>query len=337
IQKFVNAYRAKYLEPIIIRDRFPDLATTKLRPKVEIVIGKGNHRQILQNLIAKAQKFLLICSYRLEDREIMEMIVQKSQKIPVWILTDFSQEVQNRVDRQMEGQIEINPDFAGSDLKKKDCLRMLSKARISFRSGNFHLKTYISEQSAYLGSCNLTGGSLGRNGEAGTIWQNTSEHQFLIDYFRYLWQHQTSAQAIPSPTGFRNESLERTRGLPPQSDRFLNHHAFKHDLSSSLKQFIDQELRIYTRNFEPLPLQLNLLNNARHRIFYGNYNATNLRAQKIPNLHSKIIIIGAQVAYIGSQDLDFRYQPHQSLIELTYKTTNPQEIESIKQKSQSLH
>jgi len=334
IQDLVNAYRVKYPQPLIVDDHLPDLAAAKLQPQVEIIIGQGNHRQILQNLIANAQKFLLICSYRLEDREILQMIAQKSQQIPVWILTDFSQEVQNRVDRNMQGQIEVNPDFAQSDLKKQDCLRMLSKASIGFRSGNFHLKTYMSEQSAYLGSCNLTGGSLGRNGEAGILWKNTSEHQFMINYFRYLWQHETLAQAMPSPIGFQNESLEKKIGSPPKSDRILDHQAFKKDLSDSLRQFTREEIRIYTRNFQPLPSQINLLNNPRHRIFYGNHNATNLRATKFPNLHAKIIIIGSQIAYIGSQDLAFSHQP---LLDLTYKTTNSQEIESIKQQLQSLH
>jgi len=336
VQKLINDYRAKYPELVIISDRIPDLTTTKIKPKTEIKIGKGKdiHRKMLQEIIANAQKFLLICSYRLEDREILKMIVQKSQQIPIWILTDFSKEVQDRVDDNMKGQREVNPGYVNSDLKKEDCLRMLSKAGVGFRSGNFHLKTYISEQFAYLGSCNLTGGSLERNGEAGMLWQNTPEHQFLIDYFRYLWTHETIAQAIPSPIGFRNESLKNSIGSRPLNDRLLDHHAFKNDLSNSLKRFTGQKIHIYTRNFHPLSSQLNLLSNPRNPIFYGNYNNTNLRSTKIPNLHAKIIIIGSQVAYIGSQDLAFR---HNSLIELTYKTTDSEEIKIITQQIQNLH
>ena len=332
IQKLINAYRAKYPEPVIIRDRIPNLTIAKVAPKTEIKIGKGIHRQILQELITNAQKFLLICSYRLEDQEILEMISQKSQQIPIWILTDFSKEVQDRVDSNMEGRIEINPDYANSDRKKKDCLRMLSKAGVSFRSGNFHLKTYISEQSAYLGSCNLTGGSLERNGEAGMLWQNTPEHQFLINYFRYLWTHETIAQAIPSPIGFRNESLSKIIGTSPQSDRILDHCDFKKDLSHSLKAFSNQEIRIYTRKFQPLSPQVNLLTNA--RIFYGHDNATRLQTRQIHNLHAKIIVIGSQVAYIGSQDFAFRHNP---FIDLTYKTTNAKEIQLITQQLKNLH
>jgi hypothetical protein len=333
VQRLVSAYRVKYPKPVIISDRIPNLEIANITPKTDMRIGRGIHRQTLEELITNAQKFLLICSYRLEDQAIVQMIAEKSKQIPIWILTDFSNGVQDRVDSNMDDQRESDPKYANSDLKKRKCLGMLSKANLGFRSGNFHLKTYISEQSAYLGSCNLTGGSLERNGEAGMLWQNTLEHQFLVEYFRYLWTHQTTSQSIPSPNGFCIESLEKLSGSPPQSDRLLDHHAFKKDLSSSLKKFSGQEIRIYTRNFQPLSLQLNLLTNPRNRISFGSYNATSLQARKIHNLHAKIIIIGSQVAYIGSQDFAFSYNP---LLDLTYKTNDSQEIELITQQIQKL-
>lgn len=334
VEKLVRAYRARYPEPVSISNHIPNLTIANITPKTDIKIGKGIHRQTLEELISNAQKFLLICSYRLEDQAIVQMIAEKSQQIPIWILTDFSTEVQDRVDSNMDGQRDSDPDHANSDLQKRKCLGMLRKAGLSFRSGNFHLKTYISEQSAYLGSCNLTGGSLERNGEAGILWQNTLEHQFLVDYFCYLWTHQTTAQSIPSPNGFCYESLEKFSGSPPHSDRLLDHHAFKRDLSRSLKKFIRQEILIYTRNFQPLSPQCNLLTNPRNRIYYGNRNRTRLRANQIPNLHAKVIVIGSQVAYIGSQDFAFRCNP---LIDLTYKTTDPDEISLITQQIKHLH
>ena len=333
VQKLVRAYRSKYPEPVIISDRIPDLTIANITPKTDIRIGRGIHRQTLEELITNAQKFLLICSYRLEDPAIVQMITEKSKQIPIWILTDFSNDIQDRVDSNMDGQRESNPDYANSDLKKRKCLGMLGKAGLGFRSGNFHLKTYISEQSAYLGSCNLTGGSLERNGEAGMLWQNTSENQFLVEYFRYLWTHKTTSQSIPSPIGFRYESIEKVSGSPPQSDRFLDHHAFKQDLSLSLQRFAGQELRIYTRTFQPLSAQSNLLTNPLNRIYYGNRKYTSLSAEHITNLHAKIIIIGSQVAYIGSQDFAFRPNP---LLDLTYKTTDSQEIKLITQQIKNL-
>lgn len=334
VEILANAYRAKYPEPAIVSDCIPDLTITNNTPKIDIIIGKGIHRQTLEKLITNAHKFLLICSYRLEDEAIIQMIAEKSQQIPIWILTDFSNEVQNRVDSNMDGQSQSDPEYANSDFKKIRCLGILRKAGLGFRSGNFHLKTYISEQSAYLGSCNLTGGSLERNGEAGMLWQKTPEHQFLVEYFCYLWTHKTTAQAIPSPNGFCHESLEKFSTSPPHCAQFLDHYAFKKDISNSLKKFSGQEICIYTRSFQPLSPQLNLLTNPRNRIFYGSYNATKLQAKQISNLHAKIIIIGGQVAYIGSQDFAFNPNP---FLDLTYRTTDPHEVKLITQKIQKLH
>lgn len=339
IERLINAYRAKYPKPIVISDRIPDLQVTNTAPKKDILVTKGthrniSHRNIIESLINNAQKFLLICSYRLEDQGIIEMISERSKTIPIWILTDFNRDVQDRVDQNMEGQIKVNSEYINSDQKKQKCLRILSRANIGFRSGKFHIKTYISDKSAYLGSCNLTGGSLGRNSEAGMIWQNTQEHQDLIHYFRYLWQFQTSSQSIPSPTGFRTESLERVNQSFPNSNYFLNYHEFKKDLSTSLSRYRNECVRIYTRNFWPLPTDIHLLNNSRNCIFYGAYNHSKIQATQINNLHAKIIIIGSQVAYIGSQDCAFSYNP---LLELTYKTTNPEEVKQITQEAKHLH
>ena len=332
-QELVNAYRIKYPCKQIIGDDIPDLVSMDA-PSTDIKIGRGIHRQTLEELIFNARQFLLICSYRLEDEAIVEMIVEKSRQIPVWILTDFSNEVQDRVDANMDGTREAEQEYANADRKKRECLRMLSRANLGFRSGNFHLKTYISDQSAYLGSCNLTGGSLERNGEAGMLWHSTPEHAFLVKYFRYLWTSKANAQVIPSPLGFRTESLENSMTPAPINNCLLDQAAYKVDLTNSLRRFAGQEIRIYSRNFQPLSPQLNLLSPTRSRIFYGNHNATGLQAKQIFNLHAKIVIIGSHVAYIGSQDFSFRHNP---FIDLTYKTTNFQEIEVISHQARNLY
>lgn len=335
VLSLIQQYRDHYPEPIFLDDRIPNLKPENSPQKAQIVIGTGNHRHILEDLITKAKKFLLICSYRLEDIRILELIAEKSKSIPVWILTDFRNNVQDRVDSYIDNFRDIDDAYIHSDLKKVECLIALSEANLGFRSGNFHLKTYISEQSAYLGSCNLTGGSLGRNGEAGMIWHQTSEHQFLIDYFRYLWDAETDEKAIPSRIGFQTESIEKISDtLIPESDLFLDNHAFKVNLSQSLRKFNGEPIRIYTRNFSPLSPQFNLLKSSATQVFYGAHNNTGLQASKINNLHAKIILIGSQVAYIGSQDCAFAHSP---LIDLTYKTTNSQEIQQIYQAIQNLH
>ncbi len=297
----------------------------------KIYIKKGNHRQFLEELIDKAKQFLLISSYRLEDVEIVNLIAKKSQELPfgVWILTDLSEKVQDRVDFNMEDEKNDKSEYAHSDQLKQECLQILTKAKVRFRSGNFHLKTYISEQGAYLGSCNLTGGSLNRNIEGGIIWQNNSQHQFLIDYFDYLWQHETIAKTTPSAEGYRVESLISHKAKSPKNNGFLNSCEYEKDLTISLQNFNDNpqdKVIIVTRNFMPNSQQVNLLRKIPHLIFYSNFNSSNLKAKKVYHLHSKIVLIGREIAYLSSQDFAFNRNP---LFDLTYKTTNLEEIKVI--------
>lgn len=297
----------------------------------QIYIAKGNHRQFLQQLIDNAKQFLLISSYRLEDVEIVNLIAKKSQELPfgVWILTDLSEQVQDRVDFNLDDEENDNSEYAQSDRLKQECLQILLKAKVTFRTGNFHLKTYISEQGAYLGSCNLTGGSLNRNLEGGILWQHNPQHQFLIDYFRHLWQQETIAKATPSSEGYRMESLIPNKVASPKNNNFLNYYEYEKDLMISLAKFKENpqdKVIILTRNFIPNSQQLNLIRKIPHLIFYSNFNSSNLKAKKVYHLHTKIVLIGSDIAYISSQDFAFTHSP---LFDLTYKTTNPQEIKLI--------
>ncbi|MBD2152461.1 hypothetical protein H6F44_20405 [Pseudanabaena sp. FACHB-1277] len=335
-QSLVRAYRARYSQTIPNSHEIPNLSFANSSEKTEFAIGRKISREVIENLITNAKKFLMICSYRIEDLEIAEMLARKAQKIPIWILTEFNDNVQNRVDANMVGRVEIDPEYANSDRQKRECLLILRDAGLIFRGGNFHIKSYISENSAYLGSCNLTGGSLGRNGEAGTIWHSTSEHQFLIDYFRHLWKNETDAETMPLANALelRVTSRRRTNTPLPISDRFLNHQEYIRDVTNFFQNFAGEEVRIYTRNLNPPPQQINLLRSSNNRIYFGSYNNAGLPARKIENLHAKIVIIGSQVAYIGSQDLAISRDP---FLNLTYKTTNPQEIAQINQQLRNLH
>jgi hypothetical protein len=338
IREIETEFESTFNAPIIFRDRIPLLfPKPSVSPHAELCIDKGSHRGKLETLIAEAQQFLCVCSYRLEDENIVAAIAQKAQDIPVWILTDFSNEVWNRVDPDRQKQATTESEYAQSDRNKQTCLRQLREAGIGFRSGNFHLKTYISEQTAYFGSCNLTGGSLDFNQEAGVLWHNTPEHQFLIDFFHYLWNNQALAQILPTATGFRDESLVVTHSPSPSRDRFLSPQAYPYDLTRELQQFARScqgKIRIYTRAFNPKADQLNLFKNLPCEIFSGSENHTPLPVQVRDELHAKVILIGDRVAYLGSKDCAFNRHP---LIDLTYKTTDPQEIDAIAKALNTLH
>lgn len=334
VMALIQDYQRHYGQVTRASDRIPNLTPQRSQPQRQLCINKGGHREPLQDLIRQAQEYLVICSYRLEDEEIIDLIAEKSHHIPVWILTDFNDEVQDRVDASMADRIQGPEEYRNADFKKRRCLQRLSQANLGFRSGAFHLKTYISEKTAYFGSCNLTGGSLGRNSEAGILWSGTAEHQFLLDYFRALWHNKTTAQAIASPVGFRSKDLPPKSGSLPRHPQFLTYPAFQTDIARVFQQFPQENIRIYTRHFNPLRHHQTRLQRTKSQIFFGGHNQSALGAQKIPHLHGKVVLVGSKVAYVGSQDFAFGYHPLQ---DLTYKTTDPQEVLEITHAVQALH
>ena len=224
---------------------------------------------------------------------------------------------------------------------KKLVLQMLLDANIPIRSGAFHLKTYISEQYAYLGSCNLTGGSLDFNLEAGIISRNTSIHSQLINLFRQFWQQHSRDEVLP----VSNSDGFRLRSFHPSSDEryesypnLLTPSQYKRDLIEQLKTFRGQ-VQIYSRSFQPSPEIEYYLRFSDTHIFvdsqFRNSN-TNFPVEIRNNFHAKITILGDKVAYVGGVNFNFASSTL-SLKDLMYKTNSPKEVAQICQKVASIH
>ncbi len=337
IKELITKYKQRY--QIINSYQLPTLSLTNSpTPNTKFIIGRNMHRQALTDIIKSAEEFLAIASFRLEDKTIIDLISEKAKILPkgVWILTDLGNEVLDRIDTDMQGKIDHEEDYAESDRKKRECLRTLAESGAFIRSGLFHVKFCLTEQQAYLGSCNLTGGSLERNGEAGIIWQQTEKHYQLFEYFQDLWSAKTTAEIISSIQGVRSINLTNQTSITSVNG-FLSYFDYKNDLESSLTEFAkhpDGEVYIYGRSIRPSFKQRQILANLNSKIFYGWNNFSGLKAYLIRNLHAKVVILGKQVAYIGSQDLSVSRNPNH---DLTYKTIDTEEIKLIKQLVENLH
>ncbi len=335
----VHQYQSTYSLPI--RKLPEQLNPEAISPAQGLVIGRRNSRSVLQTIISQARQFLLISSYVIEDETLTELICQKSQELPqgVWILTDLRNEVIDRIDIQVADNVSLR-EYQRSNQRKKACLRMLLDANIQIRSGAFHLKTYISEQYAYLGSCNLTGGSLDFNIEAGIVSRNTSIHTQLINLFRQFWQQRSRDEVLPvsNSDGFCLRSVHRFCDEQYESSpNLLTPSQYKKDLIEQLKNFQGQ-VQIYSRSFQPsleIAQYLRLLDT---RIFVDSQVLTphsSFNVKKIDNLHAKITLLGDKVAYIGGINFNFGSSTL-SLTDLMYKTTSNQQITQIRQNITSL-
>ncbi len=304
----------------------------------QFIIGKKNSRNTIEELINQAEEFLFISSYIIESESLTELICQKAATLPqgVWILTDLNDEVIDVIDTQVENTPTSREAYQHSDAKKAECLKLLLAAGARIRGGAFHLKTYISEKVAYLGSCNLTGGSLDFNLESGLISQGTTTHQDLFQCFIHCWEHKTKYDVLPLKSGF----IQRTVNNLSSKDRFnyqtvLTPKQYRQDLYRELSN-CSGKVEIYSRSFFPDAEILSLLETRSTHVFcvYKN-NSISKKNSRITirfssEVHAKITLIGDQVAYIGGVNFQFAPQGFK-LIDLMYKTSDCQEISQIRQ------
>ena len=332
-QQLIQEYQDHYR---IIVSHFPEnpLLKPNLSPINKFLVSRKN-RDFFQKIIAKAENFLLISSYILEDEALINQICEKSATLPqgVWILTDLRDEVVDRIDQQVTISKYLPEHFKRADERKKDCLRQLLDAKVKIRSGAFHLKTCISENYGYLGSVNLTRGSLDVNLESGIICKNNETHQQLINVFRYFWESSSRDNVIPvlGFDGFELRTVKRYRQESyPVSPTLLTPSQYYNDLLQELSNF-EGKVIIVSRSFQAtaeLKSQLQRLNTIIYIDQEMKSSDSTINIKPLKNLHAKITLLGKKIAYIGGINFNFSLK-HQGSYDLMYKTTDSQEISQI--------
>jgi hypothetical protein len=333
-QKMITEYHRKFPKNIQI-DPPSSFVSSNLSPSTALLITKGRNRQSLERIINEAEELLLLSSYRIEDENIANLIAEKVSSLNqgVWILSDYGDHVIDRIDPR----VDTGEEYEKSDFKKKQCLRVLARSGAYIRSGNFHLKVCISEKQAYLGSCNLTGGSLDFNVEAGIIWSNTSQHQQIMQLFSQYWRSLSTDMITPSLNGISKSTVNVASKVEQNYPNFLSGREYQRDLMRELRNLPRQSnVKIYTRNFEPSVTMEELIQFQNYQIHYGNYTSTRLRSHQMPNLHAKITILGKQCAYIGG--INFTFTPQSDpLYDLMYKITGVEAIAHIESNLNKIH
>jgi hypothetical protein len=332
-QQLIQEYQEHYR---IIVSYFPE--NPHLKPNFSPInqfLFRRKNRDLFQKIIAKAGKFLLISSYILEDEVLINQICEKSATLPqgIWILTDLRDEVVDRIDQQVTISEYLPEHFKRADERKKDCLRQLLDAKVKIRSGAFHLKTCISEHHGYLGSVNLTRGSLDVNLESGIIFKNNETYQQLINIFRYFWECSSRDNVIPvlGFDGFELRTVKRYRQeYYPVSPTLLTPEQYYNDLLKELSNF-EGKVIIVSRSFQAtaeLRSQLQRLNTIIYIDQEMGFLDSTITIKEVKNLHAKITLLGNKTAYIGGINFNFS-RKHQRSYDLMYKTTDSQEINQI--------
>jgi len=301
------------------------------------IVGRGDrhNRATLEGIITEAQRFLLISSYVIEDERITRLICDKAATLPegVWVLTDLRNEVVNFLDQQVENgqpsQFERSHEF------KRHCLIELLNAGVHMRSGKFHLKTMISDQSAYLGSCNLTGGSLALNLEAGLRVQQNALHAELLQKFQQCWTvySQDVIYQTQQQDGLILHSAPQSDSQVDRSPHLLSPKQYYQDLQQELDTFRGK-VAIYSRSFKPGSVLEQRLSSSLYetRLFLETDHLPHVQSKfhvtSICKLHAKVTLLGDRIAYVGGVNFNFEPQSY-GLVDLMYKTSQPTEIQQL--------
>ncbi len=327
----IKEYRERYYFPPVSLELPPSLDMDTGEAQHTLIVGKGQ-REKIEAIVSSAERFLLVSSHIIEDRAIVELICDKALTLPggVWILTDTRDRL---IDKVESSPAETRVDrYEQTNVRKRECLNLLLEAGVSIRGGAFHLKTIISENEAYLGSCNLTRGSLDINGESGLICRHTQTHQGLYRYFLKCWQHLARHEICPTPGGLLRRDLPRAAPIAFGSETLLTPAQYKSDLKKSLIEG-NQPVTIYTRGLSMDEELESLLRFRRPRIYMdveGYKEEKTFPVYYRPKLHAKITLIGDDIAYIGGVNFQFD-RDSLKLIDLMYKTTDTSEIRQIQQ------
>lgn len=237
-QALLQSYQNQYQTPVFSRQEphWQALVSPNESQSFRIVTSSHQRRQI-QEIIQSAEQFLLLSSFVIEDEEAVNLICRQSLQLEqgVWLLVNLEDLMLDRFEKKTGDEVRQRLDW-----KKKQRLRELLQANVNIRSSNIHLKAYLSEKIGCLSSVNLTPGSLDINLESSLFLIGGSDHQNLVDWFKFIWQRQSRA------TIFSNQNLDEfiSRCLPssnmeefPRATSFLMPRQYYHDLVSSLKDF----------------------------------------------------------------------------------------------------
>ncbi len=308
------------------------------------VLGQGAdcNRNTLENIIRRARRWLCVSSFIIEDEAVSQLLAQRAKELPdgVWILTNLQEDALDFIDAQVKTTNEQYHQYHRSYRGKKVCMALLcQQENLHIRSGLFHWKAIISEQTAYMGSCNLTGGSLERNLEAGFITEQTALHQELLAYFRHAWNYEAEDEAIPHSNhdGFLFQSIpRRTAASSFQSPSLLTPQQYRQDLQAELDRFQGQ-VSVLSRSFScgdiDLPPRSQVWVDPQFLPSYSQRSRSAVTIRPWPYCHAKVTLLGTQVAYVGGINFNFANKALHAK-DLMYKTTDIREIRALQEQIQ---
>jgi|GEM_PF-2612552 len=304
------------------------------------LILKSNIISYVKSVISNASRFIIIASYIIEDNAICDYIIKQKQLkgIDVYVITSFRDDLREQK-RSVENNERTYRFSEFDNLKDENYIKLL-KAGCNIKHVNSHLKVIVTDNSAMIGSVNLTKGSLYRNLESTIVINNNRDLNMLFSMFKEIWgEYATHILALSSS----QKDFNLIETVSSINHKILNYSkgglfgvkAYYFDLKYEINSYYYDKITIYTGSFtlnhEISKLLQDKCNTVRvycNKSSYQSTNEDNIFLYHKKYLHAKLVILDSKILYIGG--VDFINKPNNnSMIDLMYKITDKYFIQQL--------
>jgi hypothetical protein len=318
----------RYLLSSIADEIIKSIKTTDTKNQIDLLFFQKNMIQGIKSVIYSAQKFLLIASYIIEDIDITDLIIsmKKRKNLMVFVITSYTQRIFE--DNRKNDFENKNERSRYLDNLKIICLTKLLEAGCIVKYSDIHFKAILSENDFYIGSANLTRGSLYHNYECGIVSSKSTENSCLIKIFETLWlnhsSHILSEDGSEQIKAIEVKERKHSDGVKITHQNILGVYDYYQQIKNKLNKNDYSRLLIFTWNvnIDPGIRKLLLKNKFKVQIFYGNEakDTDEFISVKINHLHAKAVLFDDSDLFLGG--IDFLQNPsnENALIDFMYYT-----------------
>lgn len=251
-------------QEVIVHDIWQPLNPNKQLPDLNklLLSSDGILKDKISNLIINAKETIFICSFLINDNDIVNHLIEKaSNGVNIYILT-ASEAVINKSN---------NEDYTRHDEHVALLKKLSSEYRILVRTGNIHAKFIIIDAhrasiKGLLSTSNFNKEPLSRDGEVGIMLDTIRATNLANLFIKTFWEKSENELARDGKSLNNVTSKETAIELDDSNTLFTFDDEYNSIKENVIKYIINAQKRIYITsfNYDYKDIEAVLLDKARH-------------------------------------------------------------------------
>lgn len=250
-------------QEVIVHDIWQPLNPNKQLPDLNklLLSSDGILKDKISNLIINAKETIFICSFLINDNDIVTHLIEKALKgVNIYILT-ASEAVINKSN---------NEDYTRHDEHVALLKNLSSEYRILVRTGNIHAKFIIIDahiaSKGLLSTSNFNKEPLSRDGEVGIMLDKIRAKNLANLFIKTFWEKSENELARDGKSLNNVTSKETAIELDDSNTLFTFDDEYNSIKENVIKYIINAQKRIYITsfNYNYKDIEAVLLDKARH-------------------------------------------------------------------------